>query len=101
MINMITVHYPNNKSIEMAKLILKQPREIPHVIKWRVFNTYAGKDGMKQYHLIYTEKENAEEAFMEIGKYFMPFHQIDGFRIQAEVLIGVSDGYKLLGMKWE
>jgi len=56
---------------------------------------------MKQYHLIYTEKENAEDAFMEIGKYFMPFHQIEGFRIQSEVLIGTSDGFKLLGMKWE
>ena len=101
MITMITVHYPNNKSIEMAKLILKQPREIPYVTKWRVFNTYAGKEGMKQYHLIYTEKEKAEDAYMEIGKYFMPFHQIEGFRIQSEVLIGTSDGFSLLGMKWE
>ena len=101
MITMITVHYPNNKSIEMAKLILKQPREIPYVTKWRVFNTYAGKEGMKQYLLIYTEKEKAEDAYMEIGKYFMPFHQIEGFRIQSEVLIGTSDGFSLLGMKWE
>jgi len=40
MILMITVNYPNHKSVEMAKLILKQPREIPYVKKWRVFNTY-------------------------------------------------------------
>ena len=98
---MLTVHYPNHKSIEIAKLILKQPREIPYVKKWRVFNTYAGKDGMKAYHLIYTEKEKAEDAFMEIGKYFLPFHQIEGFRIQSEVLIGVSDSYNLIGMKWD
>ena len=98
---MVTIHYPNHKSNEMAKLILKQPREIPYVKKWRVFNTYAGKDGMKAYHLIYTEKEKAEDAFMEIGKYFLPFHQIEGFRIQSEVLIGVSDSYNLIGMKWD
>jgi len=101
MIIMITIHYPNHKSIEVAKLYLKQPREIPYVKKWRIFNTYAGNDGMKQYHLIYTDKEKAEEAFMEIGKYFIPFYQIEGYRIQIETLIGVSDGYKLIGMKWE
>jgi len=65
---MVTIHYPSHKSNEMAKLYLKQPREIPYVKKWRVFNTYAGKDGMKGYHLIYTEKDKAEDAFMGIGK---------------------------------
>ncbi len=98
---MITVFYPNHKSIEVAKLYLKQPREIQYVKKWRIFNSYAGHDGVKGYHLIYTEKEKAEDAFMGIGKYFMPFNQIEGFRIQVESLIGVSDGYNLLGMKWE
>jgi len=101
MIVMVTIHHPNHKSNEMAKLILKQPREIPYVKKWRVFNTYAGKDGMKAYHLIYTEKDKAEDAIMEIGKYFLPFHQIEGFSIQSEVLIGVSDSYNLIGMKWD
>ncbi len=100
MIVMVTIHYPTHKSTEMAKLILKQPREIPYVKKWRVFNTYAGKEGMKQYHLIYTEKEKTEETFMEIGKYFLPFYQIEGFSIQSEVLLGVSDSYNLIGMKW-
>ena len=101
MIYMITVFYPNHKSIEVAKLYLKQPREIQYVKKWRIFNSYAGHDGVEGYHLIYTEKEKAEDAFMGIGKYFMPFNQIEGFRIQVESLIGVSDGYNLLGMKWE
>ena len=98
---MITVFYPNHKSIEVAKLYLKQPREIQYVKKWRIFNSYAGHDGVKGYHLIYTEKEKAEDAFMGIGKYFMPFNQIEGFRIQVESLIGVSAGYNFLGMKWE
>jgi len=98
---MITVNYPNHKSVDMAKLYLKQPREIPYVKKWRIFNTFGGNDGLKQYHLIYTDKEKAEDAFMAISKYFMPFYQIEGFHIQSETLIGVSDGYSLLGMKWE
>ncbi|MBY8980591.1 MAG: hypothetical protein KGD72_09385 [Candidatus Lokiarchaeota archaeon] len=69
--------------------------------KWRVFNTYAGNNGLKQYHLIYTEKEKAEDAIMEIGRYFVPFNQIEGFSLQIETLIGVSDSYNLVGMKWE
>ena len=80
---------------------IKQPKEIPYVKKWRVFNTYAGNNGLKQYHLIYTEKEKAEDAIMEIGRYFVPFNQIEGFSLQIETLISVSDSYNLVGMKWE
>ncbi|MFX0059669.1 MAG: hypothetical protein ACFE85_07550 [Candidatus Hodarchaeota archaeon] len=101
MIIMITIWYPPDKSADMAKLYLKQPRTIPYVTKWRVYNCAAGKEGMKAYHLIYTEKGKGEEAGMELFKYFVPFTQVEGFRIQSESLIGVSDSYKMLGMKWE
>jgi hypothetical protein len=101
MILMVSAWYPPNKAADMAKLYLKQPKKIPHVAKWRVFNTSEGINGMKQYHLIYTEKGKGEEAMAELNKYFIPFSQIEGFRIQFEPLLGVSDSYKLLGMKWE
>ncbi len=101
MIIMLTIWYPPNKSIDVAKLYLKRPREIPHVTKWRVFNTSGGINGLKQYHLIYTERGKGEEAFEEIMKYFVPFLEIEGFRYQTESLMGVSDSYKLVGMKWE
>lgn len=97
---MITVRYPMHKASDIAKLYLKQPREVPFVTKWRVFNTPAGKDGMKQYHLIYTERGKLEEAGMEIYKYFMPFIGIEGFNLLFEPLMGVSDGFKLFGMTW-
>lgn len=99
-IYMITIWYPPNKSADIAKLYIKQPREIPYVTKWRAFNTTGGKDGMKQYHVIYTERGKAEEAGLELNKYFLPFAQIEGFNIQFEGLLGVSDSYKLLGMNW-
>ena len=100
-IYMMTVWYPPHKTPEMAKLYLKQPRDIKFVKKWRVFNTSGGLDGMKGYHLIYTEKGKMEEAGAELNKYFMPFLNIEGFRILIEPLMGVSDSYALLGMKWE
>ena len=100
-IYMLTVWYPPHKASDMAKLYLKQPREIPFVTKWRVFNTTGGLDGVKQYHLIYTERGKAEEAMGELNKYFMPFINIEGFRYLVEPLMGVSDGYALFGMKWD
>ncbi|NHJ24190.1 MAG: hypothetical protein EAX89_06425 [Candidatus Lokiarchaeota archaeon] len=98
---MMTVWYPPDKAPEMAKLYLKQPRKLPSITKWRVFNTAGGLNGMKQYHLVYTEKGKMEEASAELIKYFTPFINIEGFRYAVEPLMGVSDSYKLLGMKWE
>jgi len=99
---LITTHYPPHKTMDVAKMIIKQPREIPHVTKWRVYNTAAGKDGMKQYHLIYTERGKLEEASMAVYKYFFPFTtQVEGYNMIVETLIGVSDSYKMIGMKWE
>lgn len=97
---MVTIWFPPNKAADIAKLYLKQPREIPYVTKWRAFNTTGGKDGMKQYHVIYTERGKVEEASLELNKYYLPFAQIEGFNILIESLIGVSDSMKLLGMNW-
>ncbi len=100
-IYMVTVWYPPHKAPEMAKLYVKQSKDIKFVTKWRVFNTSGGLDGIKQYHLLYTEKGKLEEAETEVMKYFMPFLNIEGFRYLVEPLMGVSDSYRLLGMKWE
>ncbi|MFX1309606.1 MAG: hypothetical protein ACFE9M_07295 [Promethearchaeota archaeon] len=97
---MITIWYPPHKATDIAKLYLKQPREIPYVTKWRAFNTTGGKDGMKQYHLIYTERGKSEEAGVELNKYYLPFTQIEGFNIQIEGLLGVTDSMKMLGLNW-
>ena len=100
-IYLVTAWYPPDKTPDIAKQYLKQPREIPFVTKWRAFNAAGGLKGMKQYHLIYTERGKAEEAMGEVIKYFTPFLNIEGFRYLAEPLIGISDSYALLGMKWD
>ncbi len=99
---MVTTWYPSHKGLDVGKLYLKQPREVPFVTKWRVFNTPGGINGMKQYHLIYTERGKLEDATMELWKYFTPFvMQIEGYNMTVEILLGVSDTYKMAGMKWE
>jgi len=97
---MITTWYPPHKALDIAKMYAKQPREIPFITKWRVFNVPAGKEGMKQYHLIYTERGKLEEAGKELGKYFYPFMEIEGFFSKFESLMGVSESYELAGLKW-
>lgn len=99
---LVTLWYPPNKAIDLAKWYLKQPRKLLYITKWRVFNTNGGLDGFKQYHLFYTEKGKAEEAGIEIQKYFFPIaNEIEGFRITSESLLGIIDSYALIGMKWE
>ena len=98
---MITLWYPPHKAAEMGKIFLKQPRELPFISKWRIFNTHGGINGMKQYHLIYTDRGKLEEAIANINKYFMPpLLNIEGLKIELEVLTGVSDSFKMLGMEW-
>jgi hypothetical protein len=102
MIYLFTVWMPPNKQIEAAKIYLELPREVPHIRKWRVFNTTGGKDGNKQYHLVYTEKGKGDEALQALVSYFMPLTtKIEGIRTRVEVLMGVTDSYKALGMSWE
>lgn len=99
---LITIWSPPHKGMDMAKLYLKQPRTVPYVTKWRIFNTSGGLDGSKQYHLIYTERGKGEEASIELAKYFLPFmNEIEGLRWQSESLLGVSETYAIAGMKWE
>jgi hypothetical protein len=100
-IYMVTMWYLPHEAPDVAKIYLKRPREIPFVTKWRAFNTAGGAKGIKQYHLIYTERGKMEEAGGEINKYFMPFINIKGFRYKTEPLMGITDSYALLGMKWE
>ena len=97
----ITVWVSPHEAIEMAKLYMKQPREIPFVTKWRAFNTTGGLHGHKQYHLIYTERGKVEEAGLALAKYFLPFTtKIESFRWLSEDLTGVTDAFKLIGEKW-
>jgi hypothetical protein len=97
---MITLWYAPHKAPDVAKLFLKKSREIPFVSKWRAFTTAGGEKGVKQYHLIYTERGKSEEAMVELTKYFMPFLAIESFTYISETLMGVSDSMKMLGMEW-
>jgi hypothetical protein len=101
MIFLLTVWIPPNKAMETAKIYLEQAREIPHIRKWQVFNTTGGTHGNKQYHLIMTERGEGDEGLQAVMKYMIPVTDVDGVRTQVEVLMGVTDSYKMFGMEWD
>jgi hypothetical protein len=100
LIFLLTVWIPPNKALDTAKIYLEQPREIPHIRKWQVFNTTGGRDGNKQYHLIMTERGKGDEGLQALVKYMLPISDVEGVRTQIEVLMGVTDSYKLFEMDW-
>ncbi|MFX0174455.1 MAG: hypothetical protein ACFE9L_21460 [Candidatus Hodarchaeota archaeon] len=101
MIFLLTVWIPPDKALETAKIYLEQPRVIPHIRKLNVFNTTGGEDGNKQYHLIMTERGKDDEGLQSIFKFMIPITNVEGVCIQIEVLMGVTDSYKLFGMDWD
>ncbi|MHA1984097.1 MAG: hypothetical protein ACW967_07060 [Candidatus Hodarchaeales archaeon] len=103
MIFMLTVWYPPEKVMEVTNLYNEQPREIPYIKKWEVFNASGGTKGYKQYHLVKSERGKGEEAMSEILKYISPLQtKIEGFRTHLEVVMGLQDSLKLMpGMDWK
>ena len=62
----------------------------------------ASKHPMMRIASLREEKGKGEEASIEFQKYFLTIaNEIEGFRMQGESLLGVSDSYALAGMKWE
>ncbi|HMF34924.1 MAG TPA: hypothetical protein VKK79_26115 [Candidatus Lokiarchaeia archaeon] len=94
MIVLVTVWAPPDQIGEMMKrfapLSKAQLAEIG-IKKWQMFGTMGGKDGNKAYHLIYTEKEMAEDALREVIRGFVTMWKVPGLRMRVEVLYGFAD----------
>ena len=63
--------------------------------KWQSFACQDIKGG-KGYHLIYTDREKADEAMTEINKVFAPFMGIEGFTGKTEILMGMKETANLM-----
>jgi hypothetical protein len=99
MIFLLTVWYPPNKSIELGKKLLKALKMPPFIKKWQVFSATGGVDGLKAYHLIMSERGKGDEALIEITKTLVPFWEIEGYKYNIEVLMGVQDAFKVVGLQ--
>ena len=101
MIFMGTQWLPYNKTEQWAKTFLEVAQNpLPSCIKkWLTFSSADGENGIKGINIIYTEKDKADEALVEISKLILPFWEIEGYRWKLEPLYGVSDSLKVLGKR--
>ena len=101
MIFMGTGWIPFNKVEEWQKIYTKVAGKTlpPGIKKWQSFGCSDGECGLKNYNLIFTEKDKVDEAGIAIAKQMMPFYAIEGFGWKLEPLMGVTDALKLLGEK--
>jgi len=97
MILLITVRWPPHKSLDVGEKFFKSATGSlpPSIKKWLTFSVNDLKGG-KGYHLIYTERDKADEASEEINKIFAPFFVIEGYTIKTEILVGMKDAAKLM-----
>ncbi len=96
MIFMVTLWYPSHITAELGKIIPKMPKIPEYIKKWNTYQTPAGKDGFKQYHLIMVEKGRGDEALIDIGKVLRPFWEKEGVNLIIEPVYGQKDSFKVL-----
>ena len=98
MIFLVIVYVPPKKGGDVVKKFFESAKAgIPKSIKkWQTFVTPDGLNGMKGYHLIFTDKERVDEAYLDIGKIMAPFGDIEGLTWKVEVLSGVKDMYAMV-----
>ena len=101
MIFMGTGWIPFSKREEWQKIYNRvTPKALPPGIKkWQSFGCSDGECGLKNYNLIFTEKEKVDEACIEISKLMMPYYEIEGFGWKLEPLMSMSDALTLWGKK--
>ena len=93
----MTLSYPGNGAKKAAELFFKHAGKLPPFIKkWQSFTSSDCSKGIKVYHLIYTEKEHAEEAITEVNKLNAPFFNIEGYTSSIEILNTISEATKLM-----
>jgi len=96
---MLTSWYPFNKNDEVASRAMKYTKFPDYIVKWRVFSTADGKEGIKNYNLIYVADDKVAEAEIYIVKLQQEFTSIDGYVYKIEPLMSIRDYQKLLALK--
>ncbi|MFX1316158.1 MAG: hypothetical protein ACFE9T_09865 [Promethearchaeota archaeon] len=96
---MLTAWYPFNKVTEINTRAMKYTKFPDYIIKWRIFSTADGKDGIKTYNLIYVADDKVAEAEIFIVKLQQEFVDIEGYVYKIEPLMSIRDYQKLLALK--
>jgi hypothetical protein len=97
---MLTVWHPFNKAQEVTNIGSKYTTLPEFIIKWRIFSTADGKNGIKTYHLIYVPDDKVAELAAYISRLQQEFTDaIDGYVYKVETLLSMSDVQKIQAVK--
>ena len=88
--------YPSSKAGELLEFVKKMPKPPSYVKKWLTLQTGDGKDGIKHYNIVFTEKGHGDDAVVEITKIFKPFLEHNDVEAKLEVLVSARDALKIL-----
>ena len=88
--------YPSSKAGELLEIMKKLPKPPSYVKKWLTLQTGDGKDGIKHYNIVFTEKGHGDDAVVEISKMFKPFLEHNDVEAKVEVLVSARDALKIL-----
>jgi len=89
--------YPSSKAGELVELVKKMGNPPSYVKKWLTLQTGEGKQGIKHYNIVFTEKGHGDDAVIEISKMFKPFLDHNDVEAKLEVLVSARDALKILG----
>ena len=96
MLILATLTYPATSVMAMGKAAVESlKREVPHVNRLSVQVTYGG-DGLKAYNLYELEKGYEDEASRTLFENFVPFYNIDGFKLNLEMVLPVAEALPMI-----
>ena len=94
MIFMAIVECPVSKAKEYIENAAKLGRIPSYIKKWQILTNSPGNGIYKQYHIIYTAKDNTDDALIHITSRFNAMDQIEGFSWKLEPCLSALDALK-------
>jgi hypothetical protein len=100
---MITVWYPHDKSMDVAKKYIELNKKYPpdrSIAKTLVIGVTASKEGIKVIALASVVKGKFEEALALQSTFQREFSQgIEGYKYKIETLMDITEAYATVDMK--
>jgi len=98
---MTTVAYPPDKAVKVAKKFIEATaKPLPRFIKrLYVLTTPGGEVGFKVHGIYEVDDAKIKEGIKELVKYYVQFHDIEGFRYDIETMLTAQEAIPLLGIK--
>jgi len=98
---MMTVTYPPDKTVEVAKRYLKAQQENPLPAFIKTVGTFVKSSleaGLMTIGIYELEAGKENEGLQELSRSMVPFFDIEGFRYRIETVMSVEEAIPMLGL---